>query len=513
MELIKDSVVGAFLFSIWTTLAEAWKTSALGDLWRRFLLWIRTQAQTSKVFQFLWRESSLSKSWLGSRTCRGFTMLVNLPCAVCKAAYQAGKQLCNTSVCFRSLSRLGGAISFLIGLFLTILLVVPHHAWNNLYALVLVLVLVALFAIGSAVRPARRFEVREIGPYLTLFLGFICYALLSSLSIKDSLRFFAFHLTSFLLVLLLVSSVRRFEQLQLILALAVAGLTISALYGCYQGVIGVPVIANQQDMLVNADMPGRVYSFFDNPNNFAELLIMLLPFTFALFLNAKSLGGKIAAVFSAVVSLISLGFTLSRSCWIGMVLAVMVWILFINWRILPIFFVAGICCIPLLPDSIYNRILTIGNLNDSSTSYRFAIYEATGVLMRDYWLRGVGLGSDVLKEAFQDYPTMFDGNYPIHTHNNYLQVWAEMGFFGLLAFLGTILYELKTGVKAFFTTGDPRIKRILAAALSGFCGILLVSIPEYTWFYARNMFFYWFVFGVIATCVKLSRPSSRENHV
>ena len=46
---------------------------------------------------------------------------------------------------------------------------------------------------------------------------------------------------------------------------------------------------------------------------------------------------------------------------------------------------------------------------------------------------------------------------------------------------------------------------LLAAALAGFCGILLISVAEYTWFYARNMFIYFFLFGLIAACAKLAR--------
>ena len=49
----------------------------------------------------------------------------------------------------------------------------------------------------------------------------------------------------------------------------------------------------------------------------------------------------------------------------------------------------------------------------------------------------------------------------------------------------------------------------MAAALGAFCGILVIGVAEYTWFYPRNMFIYWFLFGVIMTCVKLSRNSRR----
>ena len=354
-------------------------------------------------------------------------------------------------------------------------------------------------------RARQRLQAERLGPYMVLYAGFIFYGLAASLSTSLSMRFFIFHVTCFLIVLLMVSSIRRYSQLQLMVALVGAGLLLAALYGCYQGYIGVDVVASQQDLTLNADMPGRIYSFFDNPNNFAEILVMLTPLMLALLINARTFGGKFLALAVLGVSVAAIGFTYSRSGWIGLAGAIVLFFAFQNWRLVPVLLVLGIIAIPFLPESIYNRVLTIGNMEDSSTRYRFSIWESTGKLLTDYGWRGVGLGNDVMKKVFELYPPMRDGNYPIHTHNNYLQMWAEVGFFGLLAYLATILGQLKAGVKAFAHSTDRKLKIMLSAALSALCGILVISIAEYTWFYPRNMFLFWFLFGVIAVCVKIAR--------
>ncbi|BDF67850.1 hypothetical protein CE91St43_18220 [Oscillospiraceae bacterium] len=509
MVMVQNSLVCRFFMALWAALTGAWEDSAVGRGLRGFCRGLAASVRNSAVCRFLWREGAISKSWPGSVVCRVLTVILNIPCAICRWIYKIGKNVWDGSLAFRAVSALGGAAFLFVGAFLALMLMVPHGSWDNRWALMGTVALVALFALGAAARPSHRLEMVSVGPYLTLFMAFVCYAFLCSLNSGASLRFVGFYITAFLLTLLVVSSVKKYEQLQLIAVLAVAGLTIAALYGCYQGIIGVEVVPNQQDMAVNAGMPGRVYSFFDNPNNFAELLAMLMPLLYALFLNAKGWRGKVAALFSFGVCLAALGFTLSRSSWLGFTLAAVVFVAFWNWKLLPLLVVLGLCCIPILPESIYNRILTIGNTKDSSTSYRFAIYKASGVLMEDYWLRGVGLGSDVLKATFKGYPPMFDGNFPIHTHNNYLQVWAETGLFGALAFLGTLLYQLKSGVKAFLVSTDKRVKNLLAAAIAGFCGILLISVAEYTWFYPRNMFVYFFLFGIIAACIKLAHQSAK----
>ena len=509
MAMIENSYFCHSVLALWMVLQNVWQESGISRMMQKMGKGFSNMVKGSTFCQFLWRDGTLPAVWPDSLTCRLITVILNIPCVICKWLYRLGKKVLDGSVCFRVAAGACGNPFALLGLFLAVMLMVPHSSWDNRYALIAAIALVGLFAFGSGPRSTLELEPQRFGPYYIFFMAFICFAFLSSLDWAASARFVGFHLAAFLLALLAVSSVKKYEDIQLVVVLALAGLTIAALYGCYQGVVGVPVVANQQDMLVNKGMPGRVYSFFDNPNNFAELLVMLTPFTYALFLNAKEWRGKAAALFSFGVCSVALGFTLSRSGWLGFALATVVFIAFWNWKLLPVLVALGVCCIPLLPQTIYNRILTIGNMQDTSTSYRFAIYKASGVLMEDYWLRGVGLGSDILTRTFRSYPPMFDGNFPIHTHNNYLQMWAETGLFGALAFLSALLYQLKSGIKAFLNGTDRRVKNLLAAALAGFCGILLISVAEYTWFYARNMFIYFFLFGVITACIKLSRTTSQ----
>ena len=124
-------------------------------------------------------------------------------------------------------------------------------------------------------------------------------------------------------------------------------------------------------------------------------------------------------------------------------MAAVVFLALINWKVLPLFLLVGIFCLPLLPDTIYNRILTIGDSRDTSTNYRFQIYNASFTMMKDYWFRGTGLGSDAMVSVFELYPPMRDGNFPVHTHNNYLQMWGELGLFGGIFHLGTVFGQLK----------------------------------------------------------------------
>lgn len=505
MSAVKNSVIMRTILYLWHGLLGLWSASALGGWFRRAERAVRLWAAESAVCRFAARDGVIQRTWPNSVLCRAVMLIANIPCALFRWIYQLARGLWDGSIAFRLLSALGTAAWLPLGVLLMLMLCVPHSLWDNVYGFLGAVLVTGLFLIGCMARARQRLQAERLGPYLILYAGFIFYGLAASLSTSLSMRFFIFHVTCFLIVLLMVSSIKKYSQLHWLVAIVGIGLFVASAYGCYQGYIGVDVVASQQDLTLNADMPGRIYSFFDNPNNFAEILVMLIPLMLALLINAQSVGGKLMTLAVLGASVAAIGFTYSRSGWIGLVGAVVLFFAFQNWHLVPVLLIVGIIAVPFLPESIYNRILTIGNSQDSSTRYRLYIYEATGNLLKDHGLRGVGLGNDVMKNVFQQYPPMRDGNYPIHTHNNYLQMWGEVGFFGLIAYLAAILGQLKAGVKAFASSTDKRLKIMLSAAISAMCGILVISLAEYTWFYPRNMFLFWFLFGVIAVCVKIAR--------
>lgn len=496
------SLICRWLLWLWNAFRAVWHDSALGRWFHRRRLDLQRAGANSKVVNHL-AGKGLQVGWEDSLFGRAFRWLWNLPAALLKRLYALLRGPLDGSAAFRGVASLGRASALLVGVFTLWMLVSPHDKWNNSYGFLAALAIFALYCVGCSNRK-NTLEVGRFGPYFGFYVLFITLGLVCSLSPRLSLRFFLFHMTCFLLTVVLVSAVTEYRQLKTLLILTAVGLAAAALYGCYQGYIGVEVVASQQDLNLNKDMPGRIYSFFDNPNNFAEVLAMFLPLVGALTLNAKGWRGRLGGLAALGLGVAAIGMTYSRSSWLGLALAVVVFLALMDWRFLPAMLAVGVCAIPFLPKSILNRILTIGNMQDSSARYRIAIYEDTARLLKDYGVTGVGLGSDVTRRVFLHYPTLYDGNYPIHTHNNYLQMWAEIGIFGLLAYLGLIFGQIKESLRVF-RRADKTLKRILAAALGGMVGLLAIGLVEYTWFYPRNMFLFWILFAVTACCVKLTR--------
>lgn len=511
MAIVQNSICVQFFLTLWltlkTTLCTTWPGSRTARCWKGLEETLDRGLSGSLLVQSLSRESGLDRAWPDSLTSRILSQLGQILFAPVRTAYRMAPGWWEGSLLLRLMGWLSRRTAALLGLLALVMLVIPHARWNNLYGFLGAAAITAMFVVGTGsgrIQP----ESGLTGPHLPAFFLFVLTAFAGSLSISLSLRFFLFHLTGFCFAVLMVSSVQQIRQVQHAAAIGLAGLFVSCVYGCIQGIRGVAVVVSQQDIYLNAGMPGRVYSFFDNPNNFAEIIVMILPLGLALLLNARTRPGRVVCLVCLGVGLAAIGYTYSRSGWLGLALAVFVFLALLDRRMIPLAMVAAVLAIPLLPRTILNRFLTIGDLRDTSTRYRFTIYEASGTLLQDYWFQGVGLGSDVMSQAFQSYPPMFDGNHPVHTHNNYLQMVAELGLAGGLVYLSLVLAQVRGGIRSFYTTTDPRLRSLLAASVGGFCGILLIGIAEYTWFYPRNMFLFWFLFGIIGACIKLAKKEA-----
>lgn len=507
-KFIRYCTVGGALVA-WTRNSAVYRFLFLDGLGARVLAAIARCAKRSAVCAFIWRDGRLENLWQKSVLSDVLSKLANLPGSILAGVRQKNASRWEGYTLLQMAGALGENSHVLVGLLLMVTLSIDHSKWNNMYAFVGVLAVCVLFVLAGTGRRDQRFDVKSLGPYVILNMAVICCSVLISQDVGGSLRFLVFQLTAFLVLLLVVSSVKNYQQLRLLVTLVVIGVTVAALYGCYQGVIGVEVKASQTDMTLelNQGMPGRIYSFFDNCNAFAGILVMAMPLTYALVLNAETRCGRAAAVVSLLLCALALAQTYSRAGWIGFAVTVVVFVLFWNWRLIPVLIIVGLCCLPILPQSIYNRILTIGHKGDGSANYRMAIYGATFRLLRKYAVQGAGLGSTVLHYTFKQFPAMYNGAYPVHTHSLYLQVWAETGIFGLLTFLAAMLHRGKTAIKAYVSATDRRVKLIIAAAVSGICGIMVMGLVEYVWFYTRSLYLFWFVFALVIAGAKVARST------
>ncbi|MDR1736656.1 MAG: O-antigen ligase family protein [Oscillospiraceae bacterium] len=410
---------------------------------------------------------------------------------------------------------LTGHMPVTAGALTALLFIVPHAQYNNLISLVMMAALTALLIFGSAAGNCPEIKMPRIGVYAALFgAAALCAAFLST-SFSLSLRFLLFYVTSFLALVLTASILRSRTDVMRFLTPLLCAVTLSGLYAFYQLATGIRVVRSQVDFAANAGMSARVYSFFDNPNNYAEILVLTLPFFLAFFFLAKTFRGKLFAVIGALPAAAAMVATLSRSGWMALAAGIALFFLLTYRWVLPIIAVAVVIAIPLLPDVINRRIMTVFNGQDTSIQYRAKIRLAMMPAIRDYWALGSGLGSDtVLKAVLAHRGGIATVGFAPHVHQTFLQIWFETGILGVCAFIGTLLTFFKRTLGAVIAVPRAKLaglKRLLSvpkgimltvAGIAGITGALIMGFVEYIWFYPRVMLMFWLIFGVTVSAAK-----------
>lgn len=479
---------------------------------KRIASWFSNLYNGSVVVGFLSKDGILSRNWETSIAFRGLDRLFNFIPDLLKKLFAKFHIAFEGSLLFRLISFLSRNVPVLTAVFLAVSLVVPHNYWNNLYTSIAVLILFGLFLINTMVDKEAKFASKAIDVFLFIFMITVILAQVLSVYPALSLRFFAMYFTNFVLVFLLASSIKTKEQLADVIEIILIGAVLFGLYGVYQAIKGVPVLAYEVDTTLNEGMPGRIFSSFDNANNLAQVIVMLLPLFVAVIMNAKGWQKRLLFGVGAIPLFISLGLTLSRSGWIGLAVAVLVFIFLVKRSLIPLFIILGILAIPFLPDFIVKRLATITNLQDTSTSYRFDIFKTMWPVVKDHWYTGLGLGTDAVKvmTIARDY-AVYTKAVPPHFHNLFMEIWIETGIVGILSFLGFIGRLVKKSLRAIFNkAADPYCQNVLKAGLSGLMGILVIGIAEYVWYYPRVMLVFWMLIGIILAALKLSANQEKE---
>ena len=294
------------------------------------------------------------------------------------------------------------------------------------------------------------------------------------------------YLIWFFIIIRLLESERDFRVLYLTLVLVVAAL---ALHGLYQYAIGVEIPANwvsQTEMGVRT----RVFSITGSPNIMGSLLVLLAPLCAAGIYYCRKPLYKLISLGLVGCCLLSLLFTFSRGAWIGMMVAVLIFALFVDKRLIALM-MAGISLVLIAVPSITSRItylFTQDFAEASAVGGRAMRWELGRSLLTEShpWL-GFGLGryggAVAMENRILDPTETFDYYY---MDNYYLKTMVEMGYLGFIFYCLLLLALVIWGLRAIQQSGD-RIStlpggpltravgnpRVLAVALfSGMMGVL-----------------------------------------
>lgn len=499
MTLLRES----YLYHIWMTLLSIYDDSMVHRVLAVVGSWCSRQIDESRVLRVLCREGMVARAWPESCLCRLLTWLVNLPGSLLHRLYGTLQVTFEDSFFARLAFSMGEQTAVAQSWLIMLLWVIPFSHWNNAYSLMGFAVLLVLFHAGAMHQRNMRLDLANIGFYPLILFAAMFLGVLLSYAPSLSLRFLFYHISAALCVLVTVSAVRTEEDLKRLAAGGAVCVAVSGAYGVLQRIQGIEVNASYVDLKVNAGMPGRVYSFFDNPNTFAEVLILLLPLVLALILCSRHLISKLIACGIFAVGVAALGMTYSRASWVGIACAMVVMVFLWRPKLIPAFVLLCCVAIPFLPSTIWNRILTIANPADSSTSSRIPLYQAALEVIRNRPITGAGLGTAATQRYIADY-NLYHAEAPfVHSHNFYLEVWIQAGLLGVAGFVSSMLWNIKRTAHAVRHCESSAARTIACAAASAMCGSMVCGLADYLWNYPRVMCIFWFVFAMALAGTKV----------
>ena len=398
----------------------------------------------------------------------------------------------------------------------------------------LILVVASYFI--KIIRGKRQLAFETVDLFVLIFAALTMFGGLVSLS-SESLS------PSFLRLCLLfgffiVASVKQTRDWLKRYAISViASAVIVSLYGILMYFVGSKVGPTWLDASLFSDISGRAVSTLENPNMLGEYLILILPIAVSALITGEFFKRTQVFFFTLVMGF-CLVLTWSRGAWLGFIFALVIMLLIWHKRSLWLVF-GGIVAFPLatfvMPSSILNRFMSIGNLADTSTSYRVNIWRSAIRMVRDRMVTGIGIGEGAWKQIYPDYTLPGIEQAP-HSHNLFMQISVEMGIIALIVFLTILFLSYQSGFTLFLRlsrsekvdpsgllsndaagvipssgrksrSSSPSLKIRLAAAgpLCGIFGVLVQGTTDYSWYNYRVYLLFWLILGLAVAFVKNGR--------
>ncbi len=350
------------------------------------------------------------------------------------------------------------------------------------------------FFINSIVKNDFNIKIDAFGlSAIVLTILFLIYSVTSYASVSSIKVFMIYAVFICFMFVVIACGTDKKRLKNMIFVFALSGLFVSA-YGIYQNFYGSNIGHAWIDEEMFSDISVRVYSTLGNPNVLGEYLILLIPICGAMIYGSEKFISKFFYFSVMGCAGVCLIFTQSRGCWVGIILIAVIFAFLVDKRLVVLGILAMLLLPFVMPESILNRFLSIGNLGDSSTSYRVSIWLGTIEMLKDYWWMGIGIGTDAFNRVYPYYS--YSAVVAEHSHNLFLQIFAETGICGFLTFIVAMMIALKKIIVGYIV-GKKNLYSILCASIfAGLLGFFVQGMFDNVWYNHRIFAIFWIVIGI-----------------
>ncbi len=376
------------------------------------------------------------------------------------------------------------------------------------------LCLLCLFSLIVRGLTSKKLEFRTegVGLMLILMLGIYFLASLTSFAVIKGVQIWAVYFAFMTFYFVIINTVKTKEQLKnLLTVFALSGFAV-CLYGILQYIFGWNVTQAWIDEEMFEDIKMRIYSTLENPNVLGEYILLVLPVTIALLWKKKGIFAKAVYSGMAAVMGIALILTFSRGCWIGIIASAAVFVTFVAGKLWGLLLLALPIIPMVLPESIINRFASIGDMKDSSTSYRVYIWMGTLHMLKDFWISGIGPGTEAFTQVYPFYS--YSAIVAPHSHNLFLQIMVESGILGIAAFAILMIVFMKKLAVAYQVQGKYGENSVLLVGIgSAVLGFLVQGLFDNCFYNYRVFMIFWAVVAIGIAAYNITKSEKSELEV
>ncbi len=347
-----------------------------------------------------------------------------------------------------------------------------------------------------------KIKFKTLDIFITIFMGTLIYGSVTSFARNNSIKIALIYIMFIMFYFIIVNTIKTKKMLYPMVVIFVLTASIVALYGIYQNFFGSATTDSWIDQEMFKDIKSRVYSTFDNPNVLGQYLVLCIPISIALMWTAKNKLHKLVYLGTTAVMTVCLIFTWSRGSWLGLIIALAIFALLVDRRLVALGF-AGILTLPfIIPQSIAGRIASIGDLKDTSSAYRFSIWIGSIKVIQDYWSSGIGLGSEAFSRVYPKY-ALSGASYALHAHNLYLQLFVETGVIGIVAFLIIVFLFYRSAISAYVKAKDKFLSTLIVSLCAGMSGYLFQGLTDNIWYNYRMVLIFWIMLSLTSVATRI----------
>lgn len=367
------------------------------------------------------------------------------------------------------------------------------------------------------------------------FIAICTLSLIWSDTFFTSLKELPLFLSGPLLYFVIVNNIRDEKQINRIISAVIIVGAVLGVYGIFQ--------YNGIDFyfIINTIAGQRVYGLFGNPGYFAGYLILPLSLAISLFLVSKNRKRKILLLIGILAMGTTFIVTFTRSSYLALgISSIFVFLLFLlargkifikeNKKIIIFVLIIIILTVSLFiiptslskPGTTISRIkgrISIVQLKNALTSgARITIWKVTGTMIKDRPILGSGIGTFIYNDLRYKAKFFEQGDnrsiYPYYgfaekAHNEYLQLWAELGTIGLAIFLWLMIAYFNSGIRYLKREKDGQKQGIMIGLMGAVVAFLVHSFFWFPLHLTTNVSLLWLFIG-LATVMGIEKNGKLE---